>query len=512
MEKDKNKKMLGNNLPTTTENTNKPCSDAARTFIDDAITTSTHLSSTMMESTGKKTIMTSPSYSTDDDDLDDAAAVSNSSDDHGDEENNRTTLPKTKTPSSSLMPKKKKKKKSLIQKKHSEGEPHHQHLGVEGHHYKHDVGVSSRSHHRANQSTPATIVMREHTDYGEINVYPIDIKQLQASETQVAGHGTRKKKELSLLVRDGKIFKAIQPGKKRSWCEVHFYEKQIAKAPYLLPFIPKYYGVFRAFIANEEEDLGDKSIDSLTRASSSSLNSIFFHASSLASSTAYTSLQTLETNNGDVTLRGVKEPLHVVNTTYKHIDFLVLEDITASMKNPNVMDIKMGQRTYGEDASPEKILEEESKYPYQHVLGMRISGAKIFDRTQKTYKYLDRHWGRTITPDTLINAMELFFLPAELDEEVRMDVGVSVLTQFLKEVKKMYIIFTQKNDMLRMYASSLLISYDHSKNLCVKIIDFSHVHENHTGTPIFDTGFAHGLSTIISVTEQLLEKYSTGTK
>ncbi|KAG2382145.1 hypothetical protein C9374_005347 [Naegleria lovaniensis] len=434
--------------------------------------------------------------------------VVTSSDDDDDNEENTLAISKNKGGP------KKKKKKYLIQQKHdSEAMPHlsnlhrhHQHLGGEEH-YKHLT-----HHNRTNHWSSASVMMKEQTDYGEINVYPIDIKQLQASETQVAGHGTRKKKELSLLVRDGKIFKAIQPGRKRSWSEVHFYEKQIAKAPYLLPFVPKYYGVFRAFIANEEEDLGDKSIDSLTRSSSSSLNSTFFHAASLTSTSPNTSLQTLDTSNGDVILRGVKEPLAVVNTTYKHIDFLVLEDITASMETPNVMDIKMGQRTYGEDASPEKILEEESKYPYQHVLGMRISGAKIYDRTQKAYKYLDRHWGRTITPETLMNAMEVFFLPSGYDEEVRVEIGMSVLAQFLKEVKKMYMIFTQKNDLLRMYASSLLISYDHTKNLCVKIIDFSHVHENHTGTPIFDTGFAHGLSTIISVTEQLLEKYSTSTK
>jgi hypothetical protein len=42
--------------------------------------------------------------------------------------------------------------------------------------------------------------------------------------------------------------------------------------------------------------------------------------------------------------------------------YLVLEDLTQGMRRPCVMDIKIGARTYGPDASPAKQRQEDSKY------------------------------------------------------------------------------------------------------------------------------------------------------
>ncbi len=44
------------------------------------------------------------------------------------------------------------------------------------------------------------------------------------------------------------------------------------------------------------------------------------------------------------------------------LTYLVLEDLTQGMRRPCVMDIKIGARTYGPDASPAKVRQEDSKY------------------------------------------------------------------------------------------------------------------------------------------------------
>ena len=53
--------------------------------------------------------------------------------------------------------------------------------------------------------------------------------------------------------------------------------------------------------------------------------------------------------------------------------FLVLEDLTAPFTNPSLLDIRMGRRVYGDDASLEKIKMFEEKYIYQKELGFGFS-------------------------------------------------------------------------------------------------------------------------------------------
>ena len=343
----------------------------------------------------------------------------------------------------------------------------------------------------------------ERNDYGDLKIGIVDLVHLEASPHQVAGHGTRKtRKELSLLVKDGKIYKAINQGKKRSWSEVNFYERQISKAPYLLPFIPKYYGVHRAFLPPEESQHLMSNGNLL--ASSSSLESLYLHRTNVSTNGSSGASLALSSNGSSIAEISTAK-------TSDFIDFIVLEDITSSMEHPNVIDIKMGQRTYGEDASPEKILEEEAKYEYQRTLGLRLSGCKIYNHVTHEYEFFDRKWGRTITPEHLIDGLELFFFSKEgyIKEEKRQDVGIYVLSQILKEIKKIYHVFREKNSMYRFYASSLLIAYDYTKRFSIKIIDFAHVHENFLKEPIYDEGFIFGLATMISNCERLLEKYET---
>jgi hypothetical protein len=45
--------------------------------------------------------------------------------------------------------------------------------------------------------------------------------------------------------------------------------------------------------------------------------------------------------------------------------------------NPSVLDLKMGTQTYDENAKPEKIAAEISKYPPQKDLGFRFTGMKV---------------------------------------------------------------------------------------------------------------------------------------
>ena len=58
---------------------------------------------------------------------------------------------------------------------------------------------------------------------------------------------------------------------------------------------------------------------------------------------------------------------------------LVLENLCAGMGMPAVLDLKMGTRTYGDDATPEKVLEQTAKMMSSTTgtLGIRVVGARV---------------------------------------------------------------------------------------------------------------------------------------
>lgn len=62
--------------------------------------------------------------------------------------------------------------------------------------------------------------------------------------------------------------------------------------------------------------------------------------------------------------------------------FLRLEDITAPFVRPCIMDIKMGVQAWDEDATPAKIAKEACKYPTQQLVGFRLTGMRVWDRTR----------------------------------------------------------------------------------------------------------------------------------
>lgn len=60
-------------------------------------------------------------------------------------------------------------------------------------------------------------------------------------------------------------------------------------------------------------------------------------------------------------------------------DYLILEDITHRFIHPCILDLKMGQRVWDDNAHPDKIERELKKYPAQETLGFRIVGMRVSD-------------------------------------------------------------------------------------------------------------------------------------
>jgi hypothetical protein len=71
-------------------------------------------------------------------------------------------------------------------------------------------------------------------------------------------------------------------------------------------------------------------------------------------------------------------------------DYLILEDLTLPYRQPNIIDIKIGLKTFEPSASSKKRNSEKIKYPLQSAIGFRITGLKYYDRQKEEYVSYDK--------------------------------------------------------------------------------------------------------------------------
>lgn len=142
--------------------------------------------------------------------------------------------------------------------------------------------------------------------------------------------------------------------------------------------------------------------------------------------------------------------------------FLLLENVTDQFEHPCILDLKIGLRSYGDDATEEKKRSHKAKIQgtTSAKLGVRVCGMQIYRPDKERFICRNKYYGRRLSEEGLRQAVEEFVFNG-------CKLRIEVVLAIMKEIKDLIKTLSEL-DSYRFFGSSLLLIYEGSDTFSEK--------------------------------------------
>ncbi|KAJ2015446.1 inositol polyphosphate kinase kcs1 [Coemansia sp. S16] len=134
--------------------------------------------------------------------------------------------------------------------------------------------------------------------------------------------------------------------------------------------------------------------------------------------------------------------------------FILMADLTAAMRRPCILDLKMGTRQHGVNAPAKKVVSQTIKCAAttSKELGVRMCGLQVFKADRNRYLFQDKYYGRSLNKFTFQRSLLEFLDNGE-------SVQAFLIPALLVKLRNLYRAVEQMHG-FRFFGSSLLLVYD----------------------------------------------------
>lgn len=161
-----------------------------------------------------------------------------------------------------------------------------------------------------------------------------------------------------------------------------------------------------------------------------------------------------------------------------------LEDVARMYDRPAVMDVKIGLRTWYEDAAPGYIAKcmEKDASTTQSTLGFKICGMQVYRNSLQGFWRASKQWCKTLTEASVDNALQSFVHNESGLRPVDVYGGPNGVIRQLEQIEE----WVQLQNEFSFFSSSILVMYEglsgrrdgsdvqHLPNVSVRLVDFAH--------------------------------------
>jgi len=223
--------------------------------------------------------------------------------------------------------------------------------------------------------------------------------------------------------------------------------------------------------------------------------------------------------------------------------YIVLEDLTCGFKRPCVLDLKLGTRQHGLNASETKIKSKTAKVnsTTSKTLGLRLCGMQVYKPYQSESVFRDKYFGRKLDDTSFEENLKSFF-------DNGLHLRTDAIRTIIKRLELLFDVLSTQSKFL-FYATSILLVYeghvekdflagkslstsssadsgvfpsggsldmdhdpspdeDSSRSAQMHLIDFAHTYPLYDGEIDSDSGVVFGVNSLLRLLRKFLEEDS----